>query len=267
VTAWYEESFGAEYLQLYAHRDQAEAAAHVRAIQALLDPPQDEPLLDLCCGGGRVLVALWQAGFRHLAGLDLSADLLQAAAGALRRVGVPQVCLVSGEAAPALPTGPDRVVLVEEDMRRIPYQGAFSTVLSIFTSFGYFESDEENLAVLEGARRALRPGGRFLLDYLNREQVIAQLVPENEQQLPGRRVHNRRWITADGLRVEKLITVTPECGPTHQFRESVRMYSAEEMRALLASAGFQAVRAYGSLAGEDYQPNSPRLVLVAEAPA
>ena len=121
MTAWYEESFGAEYLQLYAHRDQAEAAAHVRAIQALLDPPQDEPLLDLCCGGGRVLVALWQAGFRHLAGLDLSADLLQAAAGALRRVGVPHV-LVSGE--PALPTGPDRCA--GGGGHAPSYQGAFS---------------------------------------------------------------------------------------------------------------------------------------------
>lgn len=266
MTAWYEDSFGSEYLQLYAHRDQAEATANVRAIQSLLAPPQDEPLLDLCCGGGRVLVALWEAGFRHLVGLDLSGDLLQAAAGELRRIGVPQVCLASAEAAPGLATAAERVTLVQEDMRRIPYEGVFATVLSIFTSFGYFEADQDNYAVLVAARRALRPGGVLLLDYLSREWVMSHLVPENEQQLPGRHVHNRRWITDDGRRVEKVVTVTPEGGQPRQFRESVRMYSADEMRDMLSSAGFSEVRIYGSLSGDAYGAESPRLVLVAEAP-
>ncbi|NPV07751.1 MAG: class I SAM-dependent methyltransferase [Anaerolineae bacterium] len=265
MTAWYEESFGSEYLRLYAHRDLAEACANIRAIEALLSPPKDEPLLDLCCGAGRYLVALWRAGFRRLVGLDLSEDLLQVAAKELRRAGVPQVCLVSGEAVGDDAPDAERVLLVREDMRRIPYRDIFATVISIFTSFGYFETDEDNRAVLVAVQRALRPEGTFLLDYLNRDHVITHLVPEDERLLPDCRVHNHRWITDDGLRVEKLVTMTPERGEPRQFRESVRMYSQREMREMLISAGFAAVRAYGSLAGEPYGPDSPRLVLVAQA--
>ena len=63
MTAWYEESFGYDYLELYAHRDDAEARSDVRAIIELLDPPRDEPLLDLCCGACRHILVLREMGF------------------------------------------------------------------------------------------------------------------------------------------------------------------------------------------------------------
>jgi len=262
VSAWYERSFGKEYLELYAHRDLPEACANIGAIDSLLALPKDEPLLDLCCGGGRCLVALRRAGFTHLVGLDLSGDLLEAAVAELHAEGVPEVLIHEPADTDAPEPSPDRVVLVRSDMRRIPYRDYFATVLSIFTSFGYFEADEDNLAVLQEAYRALRPGGIFLLDYLSRDWVVAHLVPEDERRLPDRVIRNQRRITPDGRRVEKVVTVAPEGREPLVFNESVRMYTGAEMRRMLASAGFTDVETYGSLSGESSGRDSQRLVLV-----
>ncbi len=264
MTAWYETSFGSEYLELYAHRDFAEACANISATLGLISPPKDQPLLDLCCGGGRCLLALRNAGFQRLVGLDLSADLLAAAARSLTEAGVPEVVKVTTAEADRVEPNPDRVVLVRADMRDIPYTDYFATVLSFFTSFGYFESDADNRAALGAVFRALRPGGVFLMDYLNREHVIAHLIPHDGSEFEGGRIENRRRITPDGARVEKTVTVRHDDGREQQFLESVRMYTEAEMRWMLGAEGFTGIRSYGSLSGVQYSPDSPRLILVAE---
>jgi len=252
MTAWYEKSFGCEYLALYAHRDTAEARADIQAMIKLLSPPKDEPLLDLCCGACRHLLVLREMGFSQLVGLDLSEELLQVAAEHLADGDAE-----SGEA-------PNRVRLVRADMRAIPYENYFATVLSLFTSFGYFENDEENRAVLKAVRRSLKPGGKFLMDYMNRDYVVSHLVERDEKVLPDRYVKNVRCLTDDCRRVEKTTTVIAKSGAKHEFNESVRLYSEAEMIEMLKAAGLVPLRSYGSLKGQDFGPESKRLVIVAE---
>jgi SAM-dependent methyltransferase len=252
VSAWYEKSFGHEYLALYAHRDAAEARADIQAVVDLLAPPRDQPLLDLCCGACRHLMVLYEMGFSQLVGLDLSGELL--AAGAEDLAG----------ACPGSDRVPDGVCLVRSDMRAIPYEAYFATVLSLFTSFGYFDRDEQNQAVFHAVYRALRPGGQFLIDYLNREDVIAHLVERDVKILPGRQIQNVRCLTDECRRVEKTTTVIDQAGQQRVFHESVRMYSPSEMVAMLEAEGFASIRTYGSLDGQAFGPNSKRLILVAE---
>jgi SAM-dependent methyltransferase len=147
-------------------------------------------------------------------------------------------------------------------MRQIPYENYFATVLSLFTSFGYFERDEENQSVFESVYRALRPGGRFLIDYLNREHVIANLVEQDERVLAGRRVISMRRLTEDGRRVTKRTRVVTPSEPTREYFESVRMYSEREMVDMLCRAGLCEVQTYGSLNGEAFRPDSKRLIVV-----
>ncbi|MGQ9554972.1 MAG: class I SAM-dependent methyltransferase [Anaerolineae bacterium] len=241
---WYEASFGCEYLNLYAHRDVAEARANIRALTQLLPLSKDEPLLDLCCGAGRHLLALYELGCHRLVGLDLSAELLAVAAESL--------------------AGMEGITLVRADMRQLPFAGCFTTVLSLFTSFGYFDKDEENRAALAAVCQALRQRGVFVLDYLNRDYVVSHLVSSDERELSGRRVRNIRRLTDDGRRVEKVTTVVTEAGDRRQFFESVRLYSLAEMQEMLHSEGFANISAYGSLAGQEFGPGSERLILVAE---
>lgn len=251
MTAWYEDSFGCEYLELYAHRDDSEAMADIRAIVELLSPPKDEPLLDLCCGACRHLLVLREMGFSKLVGLDLSQELLDVAAQRL------------AECDPSPSQAPCSVELVRSDMRLIPYQDYFATVLSLFTSFGYFARDEENLAVFQAVDRALKPGGRFLIDYLNREYVIASLVERDEQALADRHIVNARRLTPDRQRVEKTTTVTTPSGLKREYHESVRMYSQAEVVDMLTASGFADIRCYGSLDGRPLAPESKRLILIA----
>ena len=245
---WYEKSFGPQYLGLYAHRDDNEARRDIQAIVDLLSPPRSEPLLDLGCGAGRHLRALRDMGFTQLVGLDLSEALLKVAAQDLAHSGH-----LDGY-----------VHLVWADMRAIPYVAYFATVLSLFTSFGYFAQDEENRAVLDAAYSSLRSRGTFLVDYMNRDYVVSHLVACDEKFLGDQHIKNARCLTHDTRRVEKKTTITTRAGSEHEFHESVRLYSAEEMRAMLQDAGFANIRAYGSLEGTNFSPASPRLVMVAE---
>jgi len=252
MTAWYEESFGCEYLELYTHRDAAEARADIQAIVRLLSPPKDEPLLDLCCGACRHVLILRTMGFRQIVGLDLSEELLQVATEKL------------AEASNGQKQAQNDVRLVRSDMRNIPYQNHFATVLSLFTSFGYFGEDGKDQAVFEAVYRALKPDGKFLIDFMNRDYVISHLVERDEMALPDRHVYNVRCLTDGCRRVEKTTTVSSRSGEKREFHESVRLYSEPEMVDMLSDAGFVSICSYGSLDGQAFGPESKRLVIVAE---
>lgn len=248
MTHWYEEAFGRDYLALYPHRDLAEARADVAAIVGLIAPPKDGPLLDLCCGAGRHLEALHEEGFTDLTGIDLSEQLLDIAR---RRLDA---------------SGATEVRLLRSDMRRIPYRGRFETILSLFTSFGYFSETTADAAVLRAACDALRPGGTLLMDTLNRPWTIEHLSPRSEQSIDGADVLITRGISPDGLRVEKEIRVEPSGEAAKLYRESVRMYTADELRALLEAAGFEDVRFHGALDGRPCDADSPRMIAVGHRP-
>jgi hypothetical protein len=116
--------------------------------------------------------------------------------------------------------------------------------------------------VLHAVHRALLPGGQFLIDYLSREYVIANLVEQDEQTLPGRHIANVRRLTDNGQRVTKRTTVTSLSGVVREYYESVRMYSECEMVDMLRSAGLTGIRTYGSLDVEPFGPESRRLIVV-----
>jgi SAM-dependent methyltransferase len=242
---WYESAFDLDYLARYPHRDDDEAQRDVEAILRLLRPDPAAPLLDLCCGAGRHLLALYAAGFRRLTGVDLSISLLDEAR---RRFAL---------------AGSSEIELVRADMREIPFTDRFATVLSLFTSFGYFDADRENARVLRSAYGALRPGGRFLLDLMNRDWVLAHLVAEEETEVRGSPVRVRRSFDVDRQRVEKEVTPLSVGVDARPIRESVRLFTPNEVQEMLAESGFTGVRLYGSLAGETWSPESRRMIVVA----
>ena len=249
MTAWYEDTFGRDYLSLYPHRNDEEAHRDVSGILRLIDPPRDEPLLDLCCGAGRHLVAFRHAGFTRLTGLDLSKDLLAEARARLDAESM------------------EDIQLLRADMREIPGCNLYGTIVSLFTSFGYFEDASEDGRVLRSAYRTLTHGGTFLLDTLNRAYVIASLVPNEEKELDGKRTIIYRHITSDGLRVEKETRITQPGSPETTYRESVRMYERTEIEEMLREIGFIDPRFYGGLKGQAFSDESPRMVFVASKAA
>ena len=240
---WYVAAFRGDYLAVYRHRDLDSAR---READYLVARGVGGTVLDLGCGYGRHVLALRERGVAAF-GLDLSADLLREAR---RRPG-------SGALAGRL---------VRADARAIPLRdGSADAVVSLFSSFGYFE-EREDLAVLAAAARALRRGGRLVLDVMNPAVVRSTLVPESESEREGLRIAERRSLSAGGRRVEKEVRVTAPDGRERAWRESVRLYEPRELDALLAATGFALERRDGGFGGEGYGSDSPRQIVHARRP-
>jgi SAM-dependent methyltransferase len=237
---WYAQRFDADYLEAYGHRDRAEAE---RAVGALFAPHglDGRVVLDLGCGAGRYTLALAARGAR-VVGLDLSAALLAAA----RAAG-------AGE-------------LVRADMRRLPFVAAtFDLVASMFTSFGYFATADEDREVLVEVARVLRPGGELVLDTLNAAVLRQRLPPQTERRAGGWTIRERRRV--DGGCIVKHITMR-RGAERRETVERVRMWERPDLEAALAAAGLGVVVAAGDYDATPFDAaTSPRLVLRARRTA
>jgi len=237
--AWYKQWFGEEYLELYAHRDEGEAERHVDFVASLFTA-RPRAILDLACGAGRHTAALRRRGYRAL-GVDLSLVLLAQ--------------------PPPLPR-------VAADMGCLPFAGhTFDWALNFFTSFGYFETEQENFRVLAEIARVLVPGGRCLLDLMNLDATLAQLKEYEQREDGGRRVEIRRWWDPQQRRINKRIRIvaldsTRAGSEPRTFLESVRAYTLDEVTMGLRWAGLEVTATYGSFAGEAYGRDSERLIIV-----
>lgn len=235
MTEWFEQWFGEEYLHVYPHRDDEDAARLVRFLEREGVAAAGRRVLDLACGPGRHAAVLGRGGAR-VVGLDLSRALLFAA----RRRGV----------AP----------LVRGDMRRLPFPAAvFDVVVNLFTSFGYFAADREHDAVLGEIARVLRPGGRFVLDYLNAPAVRAGLVQRDERRDGSTTLVQERHLSSDGRFVIKSIHVA---GEGRTFTERVRLFERTDLERMLGAHSIRVEGVAGDYDGAPHGASSPRLILL-----
>lgn len=239
---WYLTAFDEDYLSRYAHRNEEEARAAVRLLRSHARLPGDACVFDLCCGAGRHLAALEEAGLCGFGG-DLSLPLLRQAAARGHTV-------------------------LRLDMRKLPIRsGSLHLVTNFFTAFGYFEHDEENFAVFEEIARALRPGGLLLFDFLNSETARDGLnsAPSKEsvEDRDGTVWEIERYLSQDGNRAEKIIREIRGGVPGREIRESVRLFSPAELRGALEQRGLVPQQQWGSYDGEPFRPNrSPRYIVL-----
>lgn len=235
---WYVDAFGPLYPLIYAHRTVAAAAPEVRFACDAVSLNPDDVVLDLCCGSGRHLVTLGNAG-NPLVGIDFSPELL-----ALARKHVDR-----------------NTSLVRADMRRLPFLTSFDVVFSFFTSFGYFLDDIDNFKSAGELARVLKPGGRFFVDYLNPQHVEDTLKPESVRFAGDLTILERRWIDHVRCRVNKQVEIRRDEKSVGSTCESVRLYSLSEMNTLFLHAGLEVRRCWGDYSGAPYGKDSPRMIL------
>ncbi|MGB9597724.1 MAG: methyltransferase domain-containing protein [Candidatus Poribacteria bacterium] len=238
---WYKDWFGKEYLLVYPHRDESEAKKQINFLERYVNITKDEKILDLCCGNGRHSIELKKLGY-DVIGIDLSEDLLDSAR------------------KKAFENNID-LKLIRCDMREIPYRNYFDLVVQFFTSFGYFETDEENQKVLSAISHSLKVNGRFLIDYLNPNYVVKNLIEKDEKIISGLLIKQERWIDTAKQRVNKKITIVAD-DKSSVFNESVRMYSLDEIKTMLKKSDLKLTDVYGDFDGSEYSSNSPRMILI-----
>ena len=219
---WWKAAFGAHYETLYAHRDDASAAAEIAGLLPRLREAPG-PILDACCGNGRHLAALRAAGLTAF-GFDLSADLLRSA-------NQRESC---------------RERMLRCDMRLPAVCGGWGAVLVLFTAFGYFD-DETNAACLATFAQLLAPGGFLVLDLPDPQTVKQKLIPRTERVTSAGHVIEERAIRQK--RVEKTVTVSHDGVVVQTYRESVRLYERSEFTACAEQAAMRITDVWPSLRG------------------
>lgn len=244
---WYASFFRGDYLEVYGHAFTAErAATEVGFVERALALRPGDAVLDLCCGQGRHAVLLAARGYR-VTGQDLNRAYLDVAVEAARTAGV-------------------HIDTVHADMRVIPHDEPFEAIINMFTAFGYLESEADDLRVLRAAARALRPGGRLLMDLLNREWVVANYAEHDwHAGEDGTLYLERRQLDLASSRNHVTFTaVPPEGGRREIGGHHVRLYTLTEMIGLLTTAGLRLVQVYGGFEDEPYSITTRRMIVVAE---
>lgn len=235
---WWRDYFGSDFFDL--HVDLFPEALSRREVAGMLELMQitvGARILDVPCGWGRHAALFAEQGY-DVVGADLSFDLL-------RRAGA----------------GPR---FVAADVRRQPFADAsFDAVINVFTSLGLFLDDAEDLAALREAHRLLKDGGRFLLESMHRDDVVADYAERDRWRLPdGTEVRvRRRFDPVAGISYERL--QWRKGGEGGRKQHALRLRTATEIDTLLRAAGFTDVEYFGDWDGRPFSHRDASLIAVA----
>jgi SAM-dependent methyltransferase len=240
---WFDDDSFWRELYPFMFPEQRFASAGEQVAQALaLTKPAGKSVLDLCCGPGRCSIALAKKGFR-VTGVDRTKYLLQKARARAKAANV-------------------KIDWVEKDMRDFVRPGCFALVLSMFTSFGYFDDRQDDMTVLQNMFASLQPGGVCLIEVLGKERLAKILQPTISTVLPdGTLMVERHEIFDDWTRVRnEWLLIRNGRAKSYKFHHTI--YSGQELRDRMERVGFVAVKLHGNLDGDAYGPNAERLIAI-----
>ena len=236
-----EQVFDEDYLYFYEPLLTDEVSdAQTETVWRLLELEPGAGVLDLACGHGRIANRLAARGCR-VTGLDATPLFLELARQDAAERGVD-------------------VEYVEGDMRELPWRDRFDAIANVFTSYGYFD-DEGNREVLRAAHRALKPGGRFLIENNNLLFIMRNFREVDLSDRGGDFVVDRRQYELETGRMHTERTIVRD-GRVRRARFFVRMFTAPELRDWLLAAGFASAAVYGR-GGEPFSLDSGRMLTVA----
>lgn len=237
---WFGTWFNSPYYHiLYKNRDDKEAQNFMDNLSQYLNIQNDEKVLDLACGKGRHSIYLNQKGF-DVTGIDLSEESIKQAKKSEN----------------------DKLHFFVHDMRQVFQENTFDYVLNLFTSFGYFEKENENFLATKATNHNLKSDGKLVIDFLNPKYVAKNLIPYEEKNIEGITFEIRKKI--ENKRIIKDIEFEAE-GHHYHFQEKVRALSLCDFIDIFEKSNFELLEVFG-----DYDLNplslqkSERMIFVTE---
>ncbi len=202
---------------------------------------EKDKILDFGCGIGRHLIKLGKRGFIGL-GIDFNKTFIDIA-NKNKYIN-------------------ENLKFIDMDIRKIDFEDEFDGVISIWTSFGYFE-DEENFDLLKKIYRALKKDGKFLLDIENIYYLINNLPKERWEKKEGMYIleKNKINLKTSRLKTERIFI---KDGKIYEYIRNYRIYSFSEIKNYLEEVGFKIINCYGGYEKEELNLFSKRLVIVSE---
>jgi 2-polyprenyl-3-methyl-5-hydroxy-6-metoxy-1,4-benzoquinol methylase len=243
--AWWEVLFSDDYVRTLPRPSPALVAKQVAFMESSLGISRGDAVLDVGCGLGQHALEFARRGYLVVA-LDLALSMITRAAEEAQQHNL-------------------RINFLHKDIRDIGFEGTFDAIICVGTTFGFFD-DEQNRGVLQRLAHALKPGGRLLLEVVNRDYVIGSQP-------------NLVWFEGDGCvvmeesdfnfyssRLNVKRTMMREDGRQTESEYSVRLYSVHELGQLLKQAGFGIKEVSGQEAtrGLFFGSQSSRIIMLAE---
>lgn len=235
---WFSSWFDSPYYHiLYNNRDLLEAHLFMDRLLAYLHPKPNERILDLACGQGRHSIYINQKDF-DVTGIDLSAKNI----------------------AYARQFTNERLHFDVHDMRQVYKPAYFGFVLNLFTSFGYFNNETENVVALAATAKSLKPGGKLVIDFMNTDKVISNLVAEEEKEVRGINFRITRGVE-NGFIVKTISFTDGE--REYQFEERVRALREEDFREYFSMVQLRLVEVFGDYTLNPFvREESDRMIFV-----
>jgi SAM-dependent methyltransferase len=232
-TSWFDTPY---YHILYKDRNYREAQIFMDNLTHYLNLPEKAKVLDLACGKGRHSIYLNQLGYNVL-GADLSENSI----------------------AEASKNSNETLHFKVHDMRE-PFEEKFDAIFNLFTSFGYFESDEDNLTTLKAIKESLSEYGFAVIDFMNVNQVIETLVPEEVKTVDGIDFKIKRYVE-DG-HILKEIDFEDQ-GRKFHFIEKVKALTLKDFEELMSEAGIFLLDIFGDYKLKKFhKTESERLIMI-----
>ena len=246
---WFEsDNFWLDYAPvLFDENRWSEAVDVAESVIRMADLKPGNAVLDAGCGPGRIAVELAALGMK-VTGVDMITAYLEAARESAQAEGV-------------------FFEPVKADLRRFRRPNAFEAAVSLYTSFGYCQTEEEDLLILKNIAASLKPGGRFILECVSRETALSQFTPGEEFERGGFLVKTR-FKRTDGNRglISQWDIDNGKIKRSHTFTQ--RLYSTDELKAFFINRGdFRSIKFFGNWNGAPFDAGADTMILLAKKSA
>lgn len=241
---WWQEFFGEDYLKCYKNLVGCERTdKEVDFIIDIIKPRKKDKIPDLCCGYGRHSIEFAKRGYK-ITGFDYSEYLLNIAKYNAEKENL-------------------KIGFIQGDIRKLNFKNEFDLIINIFTSFGYFKDDKDNEKAIRNVSLALRRGGKFLIDIMNRNYIMKNIRPQSFSKIGNIVVTEE---TKFDISKSRMITkrVIIENKEEKEYNYELRLYTYKELENILNKFGLYIIESYGNFDKQKFDVDAPRMIIVAK---